>query len=128
MLKKKVLAVTKLLRMYKMLRQNSEAIVALKQLAPNKKVPFGLLSEGQSAIKVAVSSFGEAKSADGVNERRPSPKGKATRLPARRFSLEGKPQLLDDAARATAEHAAAEAAVNQIASAAKNIKIDNADD
>ena len=50
-LKKKVLAVTKLLRMYKMLRKNSEDIVTLKQLTPNHRVPLSILSEGGDAIQ-----------------------------------------------------------------------------
>jgi len=74
MLKKKVLAVTKLLRVYKTLRyacdpsfmhqannrlsvvilccsEHNEAIVQLKQLTPSHKVPFGLLRAGPGAIK-----------------------------------------------------------------------------
>lgn len=51
MLKKKVLAVTKLLRVYKTLREHNEAIVQLKQLTPSHKVPFGLLRAGSGAIK-----------------------------------------------------------------------------
>jgi hypothetical protein len=38
MLKKKVLAVSKLLRFYKLLRAENESIVQLKQLTPNHKV------------------------------------------------------------------------------------------
>jgi len=37
--------------MYKVLRQENEAIVALKQLLPGNKIPVGLLSEGPEAIK-----------------------------------------------------------------------------
>ncbi len=42
---------SRLLRMYKILRQENEAIVQLKQLTPNHKVPFGLLRKGPNAIK-----------------------------------------------------------------------------
>lgn len=73
MLKKKVLAVSKLLRVYKVLRQENEAIVQLKQLTPNHKVPFGLLRKGTAAIKEAVDGFDKAKEADMVNEGRPAP-------------------------------------------------------
>ena len=72
LLKKKVLAVSKILRMYKTLREHNEAIVQLKQLTPSHKVPFGLLRSGSGAIKKALSGFQHAKSADAVNERRPS--------------------------------------------------------
>jgi len=51
LLKKKVLAVSKVLRMYRILRQNNESIMSLKQLTPNQKVPLGLLSKGPEAIK-----------------------------------------------------------------------------
>eukprot|EP00456_Euglypha_rotunda_P001708 TRINITY_DN10329_c0_g1_i6.p1 TRINITY_DN10329_c0_g1~~TRINITY_DN10329_c0_g1_i6.p1 ORF type:complete len:177 (-),score=22.30 TRINITY_DN10329_c0_g1_i6:157-687(-) len=72
MFKKKVTAVTKLLRMYKVLREENEAIVALKQLLPTHKVPVGLLSEGSDAIKKALTDFEGARKADKVNEKRPT--------------------------------------------------------
>jgi len=53
-LKKKVLAVTKLLRMYKMLRKNSEDIVKLKQLTPNHRMPLGILGQGGDAIQKGI--------------------------------------------------------------------------
>jgi len=71
-LKQKVLAVTKVLRMYKMLRQNNEAVLQLKQLTPNHRIPFGLLSKGTDAIQQALTDFESAKQADLVNESRPS--------------------------------------------------------
>lgn len=70
----KVRSVSKLLRMYKLLRINNEAIVTLKQLTPNNKVPFGLLSQGSAAINDAVDSFDAAKEADLINEKMPPPK------------------------------------------------------
>jgi len=74
-LKKKVVAISKLLKFYKTLRENSEAIVQLKQLTPNHRVPLGLLSQGTEAIDKAISSFESAKAADCVNERRPTIEG-----------------------------------------------------
>mmetsp|Transcript_17855 Transcript_17855/g.25107 ORF Transcript_17855/g.25107 Transcript_17855/m.25107 type:complete len:137 (+) Transcript_17855:25-435(+) len=71
-LKRKVMAISKLLTFYKTLRENSEAIVQLKQLTANNKVPLGLLSQGAGAIDRAISSFEQAKRADQDNERRPS--------------------------------------------------------
>ena len=73
LLKKKVLSVSKILRMYKILRQEHEAIVQLKQLTPNHKMPFGLLGKGSDEIQKALSGFEQAKQADTVNEKRPSP-------------------------------------------------------
>jgi len=75
MLKKKVTAVTKLLRMYKVLREENEAIVALKQLVPSHKVPLGLLSQGSEAIKQALVDFDSARKADLPNEKRPLAEG-----------------------------------------------------
>lgn len=70
-LKEKVKAVSKLLKMYKVLRIESEAIVQLKQLTPNHKVPMGLLSQGSEAIKDALKDFQSARAADAQNERMP---------------------------------------------------------
>lgn len=88
LLKKKVMAVSKLLRVYKMLREENENIVHLKGLTPNHRLPFGLLAMGSSAIQKAVlTGFDGAKEADLTNERRPgsSPPppgaGKAVRVP-----------------------------------------------
>lgn len=71
LLKQKVLAVSKLLRVYKTLRLNNEAIVQLKQLTPSGKVPFGLLAEGKVAISQSLDSFDGVKGADMVNEQMP---------------------------------------------------------
>jgi hypothetical protein len=38
-------------RVYRILRQENENCVQLKQLTPNHKLPFGLLREGKDAIK-----------------------------------------------------------------------------
>jgi serine/threonine-protein phosphatase 2B catalytic subunit len=70
-LKNKVKSVSKMLKMYKMLRQNNEAIVTLKQLTPNNRIPFGLLAQGTEAIEEAVAGFDNAKSADKTNEALP---------------------------------------------------------
>ena len=73
LLKKKVLGVSKLLKMYKILRQEQEAILQLKQLIPSQKLPFGLVSKGQDAIQTLLAGFDSAKDADSVNEKRPTP-------------------------------------------------------
>jgi serine/threonine-protein phosphatase 2B catalytic subunit len=76
MLKQKVMAVTKVLRMYRVLRQESESIVQLKQLT-NNKIPTGLLSQGADGIKGLLSSFESAKTADKELERHPNTSGEA---------------------------------------------------
>lgn len=91
LLKKKVLAISKVLRMYRILRQNNESIMNLKQLTPNHRVPLGLLSQGPEAIKKAIAGFESAKAADAVNEAHPETK-KVSKLERRgsrrRFSRE----------------------------------------
>ena len=72
LLKKKVMAVSKLLRTYKILRQEHEALVQLKQLLPSHKVPAGLLSGGAEGIQRAISGFEQAKAADITNEKMPN--------------------------------------------------------
>jgi len=75
-LKGKVVAVTKLMRMYKVLQQNQDNIIKLKQLSPNGTLPSGVLSGGAKSIEKAISSFSCAKAADRVNEALPmSPDG-----------------------------------------------------
>jgi len=64
-LKKKVLAVTKILKMYKVLREQREQIVRLKQLMPaGSKLPVGLLQGGSEGIADLISNFEEVRKAD----------------------------------------------------------------
>jgi len=71
-LKGKVVAVTKLMRMYKVLKENQNNIVKLKQLSPNGQIPHGVLSGGSSAIEKVIASFNAAKAADAVHEALPN--------------------------------------------------------
>jgi len=73
LLKKKVLSISKLLKLYKILRQEQESILQLKQLIPSQKLPFGLVSKGPDAIQHMLTNFDSAKEADSVNEKRPTP-------------------------------------------------------
>ncbi|ETO35383.1 hypothetical protein RFI_01679, partial [Reticulomyxa filosa] len=70
-LKDKVVAVTKLMRMYRVLKENQNNIIQLKQLSPNRQLPAGILQGGQAAIEKALSSFNEAKRADKANDAMP---------------------------------------------------------
>lgn len=70
-LKQKVLAVSKIMRMYRVLRQHNEALVHLKQLTPSHTIPLGLLQAGPDAISRAVSNFENARAADQINEMYP---------------------------------------------------------
>mmetsp|Transcript_30796 Transcript_30796/g.35057 ORF Transcript_30796/g.35057 Transcript_30796/m.35057 type:complete len:488 (+) Transcript_30796:135-1598(+) len=73
-LRKKVQSVSKIMVMFKTLRQENESIIQLKGLAPDNKIPRGVLLEGRTAIKDAIEAFGKAKLLDKVNERRPDTK------------------------------------------------------
>lgn len=101
LLKQKVLAVSKVLRIYKMLRVNNESILQLKQLTPNHKVPFGLLSEGKEAIDAALLNFDGAKKADKCNEALPTAEqiAMATMSPRRQRSNSGIHHLRSDSLR-----------------------------
>merc|ERR1719309_1581189 len=62
-LKGKVVAVTKLMRMYKVLKENQNNIIRLKQLSPNGQIPHGVLSGGAKEIEKVIASFNSAKQA-----------------------------------------------------------------
>jgi len=63
-LKKKVRAVTKVLKMYRILRENREQIVRLKQLLPSNQLPVGMLSGGSASITAAIDGFTDARRVD----------------------------------------------------------------
>eukprot|EP00762_Andalucia_godoyi_P001685 ANDGO_07134.mRNA.1 Serine/threonine-protein phosphatase 2B catalytic subunit 2 len=69
-IKAKIRSVAKMTRMCKTLREESEAIVELKGLAGGQ-LPKGLLQQGPSAVRLAISNFREAKQLDAINEKRP---------------------------------------------------------
>jgi serine/threonine-protein phosphatase 2B catalytic subunit len=70
-LKDKVIAVTKMMKMYKVLREENELVLQLKQLSHNQKIPAGLLSEGRDGIQKAIASFKSIQETDKSNEGRP---------------------------------------------------------
>ena len=70
-IKKKILSVSKMSRMFTTLREERETILQLKGLAPGNRIPQGLLQAGAAAIRQALSTFEEARKADRVNERLP---------------------------------------------------------
>eukprot|EP00163_Fabomonas_tropica_P029698 TRINITY_DN646_c0_g1_i1.p1 TRINITY_DN646_c0_g1~~TRINITY_DN646_c0_g1_i1.p1 ORF type:complete len:506 (+),score=140.78 TRINITY_DN646_c0_g1_i1:565-2082(+) len=72
-IRKKIISVSKMSRMFGTLRQERETILQLKGLAPGNKIPRGLLQAGAAAIRQALSTFEEARKADRVNEHIPPP-------------------------------------------------------
>lgn len=58
-------------KMYTTLREEAEVLLKIKNMAPDGKIPRGLLLEGRPAIKHAAKSFQLAKKLDRDNERLP---------------------------------------------------------
>jgi len=50
LLRNKVRAMSKMMKMFKTLREENESVVQLKGICPDGKVPKGLLLEGSKAI------------------------------------------------------------------------------
>lgn len=73
-LKSKVKVFARMQKMFTTLKDESELILKLKGMAPDGRIPRGLLLEGRPAIKDALKEFNRAKEVDKINERRP--KGK----------------------------------------------------
>ncbi|KAL6057444.1 Serine/threonine-protein phosphatase [Balamuthia mandrillaris] len=71
-IRKKILAASRMLKMMKTLRTEHETIVQLKAFTPGNKIPQGLLVQGPTAIQHAIGDFQAAKKIDVVNERRPN--------------------------------------------------------
>eukprot|EP01083_Nonionella_stella_P074493 202089_1 len=74
-LKEKVNAISKMLKTYTFLREESDLILQLKQLTPNSKLPVGIMGQGRKALETAITSFSEARKADAPNERLPPTSG-----------------------------------------------------
>jgi len=70
-LKNKVKAVSRMMKMYKTLREEFELIIMLKNMCPDNRIPRGLLLEGRKALMRAIDLFKQAKVLDLPNERRP---------------------------------------------------------
>eukprot|EP00124_Ichthyophonus_hoferi_P004333 Ihof_evm2s464 gene=Ihof_evmTU2s464 len=70
-LRSKVLAIGKMARFFRILREEREDILKLKGLTPNSALPVGLLSQGRLGLQKAITTFEEAKRLDAENERMP---------------------------------------------------------
>ncbi|GAM24058.1 hypothetical protein SAMD00019534_072330 [Acytostelium subglobosum LB1] len=71
MLRAKVRSVSKIMRMFTILRQERETIMMIKSFTPSRTIPQGLLTEGPDALKKALGDFAKARRMDLVNEKRP---------------------------------------------------------
>ena len=71
-LKNKIKTVSRLMKMFKTLRQEQETIIDLKVLSSDNKIPRGLLIEGKKALVTALEQFARIKDGDSANEGMPS--------------------------------------------------------
>eukprot|EP01066_Platyproteum_vivax_P010855 Platyproteum_vivax@DN4888_c0_g1_i1.p1 len=71
-LRRKVQSVSRLMRMFRTLREENETIVQLKGLTPGSRIPPGLLLQGGEALQSELSRFQRAKAVDLLNEKRPN--------------------------------------------------------
>lgn len=70
-IRKKIKSIGKIMKLFKILREENELVVQLKGVCPGHKIPFGLLREGRNAMQTALQDFNLAKQWDLVNEKRP---------------------------------------------------------
>lgn len=73
-LRSKVKVFARMQKMFTTLKDESELILKLKGMAPDGKIPRGLLLEGRPAIRDALQEFKRAREVDKINERRPKRK------------------------------------------------------
>ena len=73
-LRSKVKVFARMQKMFTTLKDESELILKLKGMAPDGKIPKGLLLEGRPAIKDALQEFKRAREVDKINEKRPKNK------------------------------------------------------
>jgi serine/threonine-protein phosphatase 2B catalytic subunit len=78
--KNKILAVSKMHKMMKTLREERETILSIKDLAPGGRLPKGLLQQGADALRKSLGDFNKAKAADRPNEAWPGEKPAAVKV------------------------------------------------
>lgn len=69
-IRKKILAMGKMAKMFRTLREENESIVELKGLAGGQ-LPIGVIQQGPQAIRTAIHGFQMSKKMDISNEKRP---------------------------------------------------------
>ena len=67
----KIKAMSKMIKIFKTIRDEKETIMQLKGLCPDNKIPIGLIQQGKRALEGALDSFIKAKEWDSINEKRP---------------------------------------------------------
>ncbi|KAI9184091.1 3',5'-cyclic-nucleotide phosphodiesterase (PDEase) (3':5'-CNP) [Blastocladiella emersonii ATCC 22665] len=127
-IKSKIMAVGRMSNMFKLLRQESEAINELKGMLGTDVLPRGYLALGSEGIKNAITNFDEARNIDQMNERLPptmmeAAAGGAGGAPPSRYSSRGAsmdgngPSMAAIAAAASSSSVASAASASSAASA-----------
>lgn len=70
-LKNKIKTVSRMMKMFKNLRENNQTIIDIKNLSSDNKIPQGLLLQGGEALETALEKFVKIKEIDIKNEMRP---------------------------------------------------------
>lgn len=70
-LKNKIKTVSRMMKMFKTLREENETVLDLKCLSSDNKIPRGLLLEGKEALETTLDKFIKVKEIDLNNEKRP---------------------------------------------------------
>jgi len=70
-IRNKVRAVSRMARVYNILREERERIIELKALIKSDRLPYGTLSLGSEGIRKAITNFEEARKCDLINEHLP---------------------------------------------------------
>ncbi len=67
----KVKSVARMHKIFKTLKEENEVLLQIKGMAPDGKIPRGLLLEGRPAIRDTFKEYAQAKTLDSVNEKFP---------------------------------------------------------
>ena len=70
-LKNKIKSISKMMKMFKVLREEKAIIADIKGFSSDNKIPLGLLLKGKQALETAVEGFFRIKEVDSKNEMRP---------------------------------------------------------
>ena len=71
-LKNKIKTISRMMKMFKTLREEHEVIMDLKGLSIDNKIPRGLLVQGREALETALETFQKIKDVDMTNEMMPN--------------------------------------------------------
>jgi serine/threonine-protein phosphatase 2B catalytic subunit len=70
-MKTKIKSVARMHKMLNVLKEESELLLKIKGMAPDGKIPRGLLLNGRPAIRDSFKEFSQASKLDKINEKLP---------------------------------------------------------